>query len=731
MKNRHERVVGGPRVVPWRELGLVAATVVFLEVLVFRGYFAGETIPQFDFMGAYNLEAYAWWKDGSFFSPVQWMPYMWGGYPGVSNLQNSSFYLPVGLTAAITPFTLHASAILSAIHVGFGAAGIYVFARRWGVRVAPALCGLAGWFFIGGFYSNATNLDIMRAYAWIPWIMLTCSVKWPWQKWWAALIGLLVLWQSILGIYPGMLIALAYALPFWILANQVFFRPRLRIYLVPLIFVGSAAVLMTLVRYLPALLTRGVYPALSPDTSEMPLSVVGTFLFPYNNPALPSFEGMRSFFIPAVFLALIAFVPVRNRLFWAVLPSILVAVALGFPFWPWHDFVSAHLPGMQLSRFRMSDFKFVLLFGLMICGVLAINSLAYPSESPDPSIGRKVPPLFRWVPVGLAALVPAVFAMIGARYSFEPLGSIPQWLILAGACSIFSFTHLRRTGLGIPSLFALGTMTVVSGVLSIYAVPGEWTTDRITAEKSYYGSTVADLIALRSDVTSVNQRPARVPIPEYPSGEESVSSKYGTVFYTGGSSVFGYVNLRGTETFELVKQEIYQAGDQGLNIRAFWEYPGVVVPTTSITAPLRRITTECLAGNTCNEALRFVPLIYDSKGRFEYSINADVAMNVSLNEAAYLGWHAQICRGAAGRECSAVDVTRGKVGQISLNVPAGTSRLVLHYELPGMAVAWFLFWIGAALASAVTLSGALSSVFAERRSNNGGNGVTLNSKRQR
>ena len=179
---------------------VVLAVIIALELAVFADYFSGKSIPAGDFISAYNFEAYSWWHDGSFFDPTQWMPLMWGGYPSVSNLQNSSFYLPVGLMAALTPFTLHTSAILSALHVAFGSIGIYVFSRRWGITPRAAMIGLVSWFFAIGFYSNAAHLDIMRAYAWLPWVLLVTSVKWPWSRWWAAPAAVLILWQTILSV---------------------------------------------------------------------------------------------------------------------------------------------------------------------------------------------------------------------------------------------------------------------------------------------------------------------------------------------------------------------------------------------------------------------------------------------------------------------------------------------------------------------------------------------------
>jgi hypothetical protein len=70
-------------------------------LFVFRGYLVGETVPPWDFFGAYYTQAYSWWDLGSFFNPTTYLPYLISGYPSHLGLQFSSYYLPVGLVAEI------------------------------------------------------------------------------------------------------------------------------------------------------------------------------------------------------------------------------------------------------------------------------------------------------------------------------------------------------------------------------------------------------------------------------------------------------------------------------------------------------------------------------------------------------------------------------------------------------------------------------------------------------
>ena len=187
--------------------------------------------------------------------------------------------------------------------------------------------------------------------------------------------AVLLLWQAVLGIYLRTIVALAYLLPISVIANQVLFRPKITSYLVPLLIAGLAAGAMTAVRFLPAILTRGTYEAVFPDVSVFGIATIGTFLYPFANPKVPDFEVMRSFFLPAVFLPLLVFVPWRSKLVRAVAIVTGAAVVLGMPFWPWHDAVTNILPGMELNRFRMSDFNVIMLFGIVVLAVIALHRL--------------------------------------------------------------------------------------------------------------------------------------------------------------------------------------------------------------------------------------------------------------------------------------------------------------------------------------------------------------------
>ena len=692
-----------------RELLVVAVAVVVLMSVVFGDTFMGSVIPVFDFVSHYNFEAYAWWHDGSFFAPAQWMPYLWGGYPSVSNLQNSSFYIPVGMASLFGPYSLHSAGVVSALHVAFGAVGAYVFARRFGAGWPAALFALVAWFFAAGAYSNASHVDIARGYAWLPWVFLVASTHWPWRRWWGPLLALLVLSQALLGIYPGMIVAILYCALGWIVVQQVTLRPRVTAFLLPLAIVAFAAALTTLVRFLPWLLTRGGGSTHSDDLSIFPVSGIGTFLFPYG---LADYGGMAIFmshFLPVGVIALAPFLRRWSAPIVALVVPVTVALLLGMPFWPWHDLVRA-LPGLDLSRFMESDFKVVLLFGLTMIAVFVLDQLLHRQREGaeggllapgERSLGTRSPRVL--VPAGLLLAAVAGFIAVGMKYEFKAEQVVMQVALLAAAGAIvaaLATRHSRPWQVGLAA--ALVVATAGSGLAAVSAESGLWRQDRIANEiAAFEGPTVEQLMAER--VHPGPQRPPRTPPPppDYP--QNNLESKWSRAFYTGVPSLYGYVNLR-AETFDIVRAAVDDNGAHPVEARAFWTAGGMVVETPGDSPPSPDLSYTCFSAGDCGDHLTTEPVAYGPASTIVYHVVTDEPVSASANEAWYPGWHLTLCPTSGGEGCIALANTRGEYGQIQFELPAGDWQLTLDYRLPGLTIAWLLFGFGLLIAVALSVA---------------------------
>lgn len=679
-------------------ISIVLALMCALETLTFHGYLSGSTAPPWDFYSAYNTEAMAWWRDGSFFHPTQWMPYAWGGYPSLLNVQNSSFYLPVGLLTALAgPLTIKLSAILFALHVGFGALGAYLLLRSWRVGFTPALIGLVAWFYAAGFYSNAEHVDIARAWAWLPWFLRVADPGWKWHRWWSWPVAGLILWQGILSMYPGIVVAVVYVGGVYVMANQVTYRPRPRTYLIPLLFTAACAAAMSLLRFLPAYLVRGAQSPSAADTSAFSFRMLGDFLYPYGSNTLPNDVSMRSFFIAASILVLLPFVAWSNRRARPVVAMVVTAVMLGLPFWAWHGIVRG-LPGMDLSRFTMSDFKPALLLGLVLLGTLAAHDLGRVRQGEN----RRAPGRIRmWIGLGCAVILDVVFLLLGLSWPKDtwPGDSsswLPQYAFLTVALVVvcaFATGHVRRS----TALLVLLALTALSGYMAQRFTHVPWNDYRIAAEKAEYGSTVASLLAQgESPRPPQRQRPARL-APKPPLIPEMArAQRWGAVFYSRQAAVMGYVNLKGTGTYETINRDLF-TGPRSVATLAFWSAPGMLIPADPRgRLPAPRETRECALTGRCGPRLQVRPTAYGG-AKLRYQVDSGNAMDVMANEAYYRGWTVTACQRSREATCRTLPVHAGRHAQVVFHIPRGMWSISLSYVLPGLRTAWNLWWVALVL----------------------------------
>jgi len=691
------------------EVTLVVGVLVLLECLVFWGYFKGYAGPQFDFLGTYNTEAYSWWHDGGFFAPPEWVPYTWGGYPSAVSLQNASWYLPVGIPASLVEYDLHIASMLQALHVAAGALGVYVLARAWRLGRLTALLGLVAGFFAPGFFANAQHVDIVRGYAWAPWLLLLLSPAWPWRRWWAVPAATFLLWQALVGIYPGILVALVYLGIVWVAAFQVIERPRLREYLLPLACSGALAGLLAALKFVPAIALRGAGSPSGAEDSAFDLGILGTIFFPYDGDNLPTDMSMRSFFIPATCLALLALVPWRSRRVWVVTLTGAVAAAMSLPIWPWFDLVG-QLPGMNLSRFRASDFRPFLLLAVVLLALIGLSATLRAAGA-HRATGQPPLPLAlrrRGVLVYLIILL-GLAAALGITQGFDQVRwSAPWTILLCAALGVAMLAGLgsSRWKVAPPDArlvtLALVALTITSGVSWAYSTTRPWLAARIAVEEATWGERVEALIDERSDPQEYEdqafrtavQRPERTPLDLDPVPVVEFQKQWNSAYYTGVAAVGGYTNLKGNEAFDRAMQA-FQDESTAEDALAFYAAPGVAMATEGTEGteiPDAADVERCVATHDCGDGETVVPREYEP-GRFVYEISGPEAV-LQLNESYYPGWTAQVCPVSGGDACEDVSIAYGPMGNIAAEVPAGAWILSLAYSTPRLGLAWQLFWIG-------------------------------------
>lgn len=663
---------------------LLVVLVCILELVIFRKYFTGSAIPPWDFLGSYNTDAFLWWSEGGFFAPVEWVSSVWAGYPSAINLQSSAWYLPVGLVAAFTPFTLHASAALAALHTALGFFGTYRLVRAFGATFPIATMAATAAFFGVAYYSNAEHVDITRAYALMPWVLLVLSTKWSWNRWWGIPLGAIVLWQAVTGMYPGVLVSTVYVGIVWIVVQQLIYRPKLRQFFLPLAISATAAGLLCAPRLLPYFLMQEDAASGLAETSQFSIDMVGTLLFGYGSTELPNDISMRSFFIPAVVLVLAFFARWTDTVTKLATALLVPSLLLGMPFMPW--FAAAQsLPGLGLSRFTMSDFKVFMILGVVLFAVSgASRLLRFPPDS-----------RFPFLAVGASAAFGLVMFVIAVNGPFTRTDWFPGLtiLLIVWLMVVSRFLLRRAQGIGARRLVAgaLVALTAVSGTVWAYTTTAPWLASRIEAETATFGAPVDDLLAKRTDGGGAQtQRPAREPLPENFGIDDLFSVRWNSVYYSGELAVGGYLNLKGSKTQSQLTEALLD-GSAGEAFAEFLAAPGLVA-----TAPaMDLLTPEALracADGSCGVA-SVEPESFAS-GKLSYRVVADGPVAAVLNEAYFEGWHASRCSGSV---CKDLEVARHDLGVVSMTLPAGEYVLELDYQTPGRDAGWLFFALGCVL----------------------------------
>jgi len=695
------------------EVAFVAALLILLECLVFWGYFSGAYAPPWDFMGSYNTDAYAWWTEGSFFHPAEWISHAWGGYPAAASIQNSAWYLPVGLTALVTPFTIHASAALAALHYGFGALGVYALGRAFRLGRIPSTFGLVAFFFVSGFYAQAEHVDIARGYAWLPWILLCTSHRWPWRRWWSVPVAALILWQALLGTYPGIIVASVYCVAVWVIVQQISSRTPIRRYLLPLAASGAITLLLLAPKYVPVVLLDAGGAAANPDVSLVSWSVVATMFLPYGNPSIPSDIALRSFFLPATCFVLAGLASLRSSLGRAALAVLAVAMLLGLPSTPWHGAVDL-LPGLTLSRFRMSDFRSFMLLSVCLLAMTALARLLERTAGQRASQGRREIASRMW----LVLLTPAVLTLALANGFSTSEWAVPV-IIVAAACAVVwlcvmplpvglaDFRINRR-----PAALALLALTLTSGVTGAFATSAPWLSPREASETVSFGSPVDSLVAQDASTGAEQRRPARTPVTQPKTPADLISTQWNASFYRDTDSVGGLVNLKRSESFNELQAALLDPGQFDL-ANDLYSAPGVVVELTDGSLPSIDELETCVSTGECGNDLTVAPERYEP-GHLKYTVTASRDVTVALNEAYYLGWRAVACRAPAGT-CQELQAVRGPIGTLSLRVPAGHWNLALDYVPPASHKAWAAFWAGAVALALSACGSAAAGVWSRLR----------------
>ncbi len=609
-------------------LSLVLLTVITLTV--FREQLFDHWTFPWDFLGAYTTTPALVAASVSGGHLLSWSSHVASGFPvGVD--PQAGLYFPGWwvLGGLGIPATLRVLTVVQIAHVLFGGAGMLLLARARRLSWSWATLAAVAYLLFGGFYGEAEHADIVRGFAYLPWLLWALTppsvegVRWMRL---ATLPG--IAWLIATGGYPAQVVSfgivgLAYlVIALWPGGRALFRRYRMAL----LLAVGASAgiVLAVLLPYLHAEQGNELHRVLQPTAaarageSLAPRDLLGLYL---NNFAWV-YDGTVTAWAVGI-PVLIGLACVRPDTLRRQAPlAACGALALALAMTPKIGFIGnamASLRPLFPSRFPAADYKAVVAVALILLAADGWRELAVSSR-------RR--PLLR-------AAVLAVLLVLGALLAstmYAP-ASREVWLVIVVIVAAFALVAVRLS----PRFLVLALVVLVAvdgyreihdyrllGHISSWAVP--------SSEAAQYLGRDGEVRNLPKTLKQApSTRPARVgpaaPLAGAPTGSNAdavgwVTSKYYLVDYGG-----------------TIERSLWQAE----------HHPALL---SLMLAPWRAYTFPCVGAGGCNTVARQLPnprvwrvssavttLSYGTNST-TYKVNIKRPEVMVENELAVNGWEA-------------------------------------------------------------------------------------------
>lgn len=442
------------------------ASLVAVNFVVFGAHYKGEVDFPWDFpLSYYAFTAYWTTAVGEGIRP-EWMPFQQMGYPFLANLQTGIGYPPFWVfPIADIPYTMHAAVVFQVLHVLWGAIGAYWLGRLlFGAGVPALFLGLCYHFF-GGFYTNAQHPDIVRAFAWLPWLIYAVHMHAGQRRLEPRNLALpFVVALTIGASYPGNIASHLLVAGFYVVALFLR-RDRPAIWLLPaslglvLVGVGLCMPFLGPGWMFKGLLTRAT-STIGPRMN-WPLANWAYLVLPWRRETPFVHDmSMLSAFVPVpvlVYLAVLRGREVRSYLPWLVMLILCLAMLPGDA-----SSIAVSLqrgvPILGLSRFASSDYRAPLALALCVLATASFHAVVIEPGRAE----NRFPRARMWIPIAIFFFF--VTGQVGWRVPLDDL--VVLGLGLAG--SVISLRLAYVAGMAARGTWLAATLALV--VFSGYSV---------------------------------------------------------------------------------------------------------------------------------------------------------------------------------------------------------------------------------------------------------------------
>ena len=647
-------------------------------LVIFREYFSGSKSPSWDFLNDYFTASFVWWNSGSFFNPPSYLPYAFSGFPAHLSGQAANWYLPVGLLAELKIYNIHTSAILQAITIIFGLIGIYFLAKSWQIpRYVSLLLALA-YLFSPGFFTSASHIDIVRGWAFMPWILLALkplkdnSIK--------SVIAITFLsFQYMVGVYPGIIIASVYILFLYVSFNLLFNSENRRNYFLYQIIPFAIGIAMSFLKWLPLVTQERLYRG--GNTVEVTPAIISTLIYPYDTLVLPNDITMRSLFLaPIVILSVLLIQKINKSIaIFAIIAA--VSIFLGFDFSQTNKWQEA-LPFLGESRFRTTDFKLFWTLSLLMLAGLALQQVKAKGLSVIRGVAAVALAFLFFTYLNRLARTALLEDMLIPGNNYARIAGITFSLMVLFLIikKFFAFGFS-----GAITLAIVGTLVIGYQWSELNKTP--WSNDRVGIEQVYYGMEVDKRIG-EGEGREYVTRPGRIgpefPIP-YPIALTSQmwsNSEINKTFSLGG-----YVPLKGIPRYESMIE--FAKTEESVNYFKLLAQAQTGWIVSEDTANKQAV--ECITNQSCLIESTKIQATSWELNKIEFAITNSTNGLFIINEIPWQGWKAEVC---SEGDCETFEAD-SDIETLLLSVPvkADTQKVIFSYEQPLRLLTWVIFWI--------------------------------------
>ena len=646
-----------------------------LNFVIFHKYWLGISTPPWDFLGGGMVEQYRFYKDGGFFNPPAWFPYAWFGIPEYQMLQDGGWFIPVAVVSELFGWHPANAARLQAFLVLFGTVGTYYLSRIFIDKIWINLMSATMFAFIPAFYSNAQHYGVVRSASLLPWVLLFIHPKILLASKLRIFFGSIIIFQTIVGSYPGNLIATVYTASLFFLLFGILGNKKIYSYLVSISIMSAAGIFMGLIRYLPTFGLQSSFPSDVGNQAGITLYNINYLIYPFVGQTLPWGDlTLRSLYVGSTLLAVMFFFQkgINNSFKWIIISvfSIIMMTESGI-----NTAIRQYLPLTDVSRFAITDWRNSFNLGIIILAALILNG----------SISKKVN--FKNYRIILLIGVAIYLSKNAINIGHRPVNIFIFTLLF-----LLSFLIIQYQ-VKITKLFStiILSLSILGGLIFTYQNSFSWMTTVKEQNFNIYNNTFTNI--QENTFYPMKYRPKRVSFLSQPLTAENYKTdqRYNRFWLTGGFGAFGYHNIKDIEAYSLLFTRLEKNKDPVIDFLMARSKQLSVQNKDNVETLL----DDCTFSIGCPNKIGItIAQEYFDKQSEKFYISANQEFTMIQNEMYSPVWQGKIC---TKNTCIRIN-SESILGSLrSWDLPKGDYVFETFTQTPFDKFRWILFYLGLAL----------------------------------